>query len=99
MAREKGQGGPAAVRNLVDKSGFSSASALEEFISGARQAEQERLRETQRREQALAEREEAATAREAAALARGSGRPPVEPFWRVPAQPDTTSTTLRLCCA
>ncbi|MCX4666506.1 hypothetical protein OG453_07460 [Streptomyces sp. NBC_01381] len=70
MAREKDQGGRAAVRTLVDKLGFASASALEEFVTGARQTEQERLTEAQRREQALAEREEAAAAREATALAR-----------------------------
>ncbi|MFF8961914.1 hypothetical protein ACF1BK_04020 [Streptomyces globisporus] len=70
MAREKDQGGRAAVRTLIDKLGFSSASALEEFIIGARESEQERLTEAQRREQSLVERKEAAAAREAAALAR-----------------------------
>ncbi|MGX1668544.1 hypothetical protein [Streptomyces sp. NPDC055400] len=70
MAREKDQGGRAAVRGLVDKLGFSSASALEEFVTGARQTEQERLTEAQRREQVLVEREEAAAAREATVLAR-----------------------------
>lgn len=70
MAREKDQGGRAAVRTLVDKLGFSSASALEEFVTSARESEQERLTQTQRREQLLVEREEAAAAREAAAPAR-----------------------------
>lgn len=70
MAREKDQGGRAAVRGLVDKLGFANASALEEFIASARKAEQERLSEAERREQALAEREQAAVARERAALAR-----------------------------
>ncbi|MGW0731850.1 hypothetical protein [Streptomyces sp. NPDC002851] len=70
MAREKDQGGRAAVRSLVDKLGFSSASALEEFIASVRQAEQEQLTEAERREQALADREQAALARESAAVAR-----------------------------
>lgn len=70
MAREKDQGGRAAVRTLVDKLGFSSASALEEFITEARHVEQEQLTEAQRREQALAEREQAALARESAAVAK-----------------------------
>ncbi|MER6425753.1 hypothetical protein [Streptomyces sp. NPDC001137] len=70
MARKKDQGGRAAIRNLVDKLGFPSASALEDFITGARQAEQEQLTEAERREQVLAEREQAALAREEAAIAR-----------------------------
>ncbi|MGW6021219.1 hypothetical protein [Streptomyces sp. NPDC055099] len=70
MAREKDQGGRAAVRSLIDKLGFSSASTLEEFITAVRKAEQEQLTETERREQALAEREQAALARENAAVAR-----------------------------
>ncbi|MEV6839964.1 hypothetical protein AB0N17_36660 [Streptomyces sp. NPDC051133] len=70
MAREKDQGGRAAIRTLVDKLGFSSASALEEFITQARHVEQEQLTEAQRREQALAEREQAAIARETAAAAK-----------------------------
>lgn len=70
MAREKDQGGRAAVRGLVDTLGFSSASALEEFVTGARQAEQEQLTEAQRQEQALTEREKAISAREAAAIAQ-----------------------------
>ncbi|MGD3109448.1 hypothetical protein [Streptomyces sp. YGL11-2] len=70
MAREKDQGGRAAIRGLVDKLGFSSTSALEEFINSARQTEQEQLTETQRREQALAEQEKAVLAREATAVAR-----------------------------
>lgn len=70
MAREKDQGGRAAVRTLVDKLGFPSASALEEFITQVRQVEQEQLTETQRREQALADREQAALARETAASAK-----------------------------
>ncbi|MGG2460601.1 hypothetical protein ACO0M4_12420 [Streptomyces sp. RGM 3693] len=70
MAREKDQGGRAAVRGLVDKLGFSSASSLEEFISRARQAKHEQLTEVERREQVLVEREQAAVVRENTALAR-----------------------------
>ncbi|MGB8946476.1 MAG: hypothetical protein WCD21_40515 [Streptomyces sp.] len=70
MAREKDQGGRAAIRTLVEKLGFANAGALEEHLAGVRQAEQEQLSEAERREQALAEREKAAAAREAAALAR-----------------------------
>ncbi|MFI6089540.1 hypothetical protein [Streptomyces sp. NPDC051218] len=70
MAREKDQGGRAAIRTLVEKLGFANAGALEEHLVGVRQAEQEQLSEAERREQALAEREKAAAAREAAALAR-----------------------------
>ncbi|GHE11391.1 hypothetical protein [Streptomyces alanosinicus] len=70
MAREKDQGGRAAVRGLVEKLGFPSASALEEFITTVRKAEQEQLTEAERREQALAEREKAALGRENAAIAR-----------------------------
>ncbi|MEN8649066.1 hypothetical protein ABCR94_00050 [Streptomyces sp. 21So2-11] len=70
LAREKDQGGRAAVRGLVDKLGFSSTSDLTDFISGQRQAEQEQLTEAQRREQDLDLREKAAIAREAGALTR-----------------------------
>lgn len=70
MAREKDQGGRAAVRTLVDKLGFSSTSALEQFITQARHVEQEQLTEAQHREQALAEREQAAIARETAAATK-----------------------------
>lgn len=70
MAREKDQGGRAAIRNLVDKLGFSNTSALEEFVTGVREAEQEQLTEAERRERVLAEREQAALAREEAAIAR-----------------------------
>ncbi|MFD3667134.1 hypothetical protein [Streptomyces sp. NPDC058672] len=70
MAREKDQGGRAAIRSLVEKLGFANAGALEEHLAGVRQAEQEQLSEAERREQALAEREKAAVAREASALAR-----------------------------
>ncbi|WP_327356377.1 hypothetical protein [Streptomyces sp. NBC_01304] len=70
MAREKDQGGRAAVRSLIEKLGFSNAGALEEYLAGVRQAEQEQLSEAERREQALAAREKDAAAREAAARVR-----------------------------
>ncbi|MEU9120099.1 hypothetical protein AB0C96_09595 [Streptomyces sp. NPDC048506] len=70
MAREKDQGGRAAVRDLIEKLGFSNTGALEEYLAGVRQAEQEQLSEAERREQAVIEREKAAVAREAAALTR-----------------------------
>lgn len=70
LAREKDQGGRAAVRALADKLGFANAAELADYVTGQRQAEQEQLSETQRREQELVAREKAAIAREAAALAR-----------------------------
>ncbi|WP_411129798.1 hypothetical protein [Streptomyces sp. x-19] len=70
LAREKDQGGRAAVRGLVDRLGFSSSAELSEYINVQRQVEQERLSALQRREQDLAAREKAAVAREAQALAR-----------------------------
>ncbi|WP_369387177.1 hypothetical protein AB5J72_05820 [Streptomyces sp. CG1] len=70
MAREKDQGGRAAVRGLVERLGFSNAAALEEFVSAQRQAEDKRLTDTERREQEIIAREKAAAAREATAVAR-----------------------------
>lgn len=70
LAREKDQGGRAAVRSLVDKLGFSSGAELTEYVTVQRQAEQDQLTEAQRREQELSAREKAAAAREAQALAR-----------------------------
>ncbi|MBP2055400.1 hypothetical protein J2Z21_008414 [Streptomyces griseochromogenes] len=70
MAREKDQGGRAAVRGLMERLGFSNAAALEEYVSVQRQAEEQRLTDAERREQEVAEREKAAAAREAAAVAR-----------------------------
>ncbi|MEU0166824.1 hypothetical protein ABZ214_15360 [Streptomyces iakyrus] len=70
MAREKDQGGRAAVRGLVERLGFSNAVALEEYVGAQRQAEEQQLTEAERREQELAEREKAAASRESAAIAR-----------------------------
>ncbi|MCX5206762.1 hypothetical protein OG897_35825 [Streptomyces sp. NBC_00237] len=70
LAREKDQGGRAALRTLADKLGFPSTTDLTEYVTGQRQAEQEQLTESQRREQLLVEREKTAVAREAQALSR-----------------------------
>jgi hypothetical protein len=70
LAREKDQGGRAAIRSLVDKLGFSTGAELTEYVNAQRQAEQEQLTEAQRREQELGAREKAAIAREAQALVR-----------------------------
>ncbi|MFE0642104.1 MULTISPECIES: hypothetical protein [unclassified Streptomyces] len=70
FAREKDQGRRAGVRDLLGQLGFESAKALTEYVQNQRQAEQERLSETERREQAAVERERLAQEREAAAAAR-----------------------------
>src|SRR5436190_347117 len=51
MAREKDQGGRAAVRGLVDKLGFPNLGELEEFVRAQRQAAEQQLSESQQREQ------------------------------------------------
>ncbi|MFG2143640.1 hypothetical protein ACGFRG_05495 [Streptomyces sp. NPDC048696] len=70
LAREKDQGGRAAVRQLVDKLGFSSTTDLTGYLTAQRQAEQQQLSDLQRREQDLALREKTAVEREAQALVR-----------------------------
>ncbi|MEU5435428.1 hypothetical protein AB0G73_18900 [Streptomyces sp. NPDC020719] len=70
LAREKDQGGRAAVRQLVDKLGFSSTTDLTGYLTAQRQAEQQQLSDLERREQDLALREKTAVEREAQALAR-----------------------------
>ncbi|MEU3049022.1 hypothetical protein ABZ705_21370 [Streptomyces sp. NPDC006984] len=70
LAREKDQGGRAAVRALVEKLGFSINTDLTDFVTRQRQTEQDQLTETQRREQDLTTRENAIAAREAQAAAR-----------------------------
>jgi hypothetical protein len=70
LAREKDQGGRAALRSLVDKLGFTTTAELTDYVAGQRQNEQQQLSEAERREQDLAAREEAALKREAQALAR-----------------------------
>ncbi|GGX36540.1 hypothetical protein [Streptomyces noursei] len=70
MAREKDQGGRAAVRSLMDKLGFPNLGELEEFVRAQRQAAEQQLSESQRREQDLSAREQSLAARETAAAAR-----------------------------
>ncbi|MFC4512203.1 hypothetical protein [Streptomyces ehimensis] len=70
LAREKDQGGRAAVRALVERLGFSDSDALEQYLSVVRKAQQDKLSDTQYREVQFAEREKALAAREAAAEAR-----------------------------
>jgi hypothetical protein len=77
FAREKDQGRRAGVRDLLGQLGFDSAKALTEYVQTQRQvaqeqkdAEQARLSEVERREQAAAESERQAREREAAALTR-----------------------------
>ncbi|MGW0822549.1 hypothetical protein [Streptomyces sp. NPDC002845] len=70
LAREKQQGGRAAVKELLEQTGFADAATLTAFIQDKKQAETEALSELERRERAATEREQAASAREAAATAR-----------------------------
>ncbi|MEV4741594.1 hypothetical protein [Streptomyces sp. NPDC049555] len=70
MAREKDQGGRAAVRGLLERLGFADAAALEQYLAVTRKAQEDQLSEAQYREVQLAEREKALTVREAAAIAR-----------------------------
>ncbi|MFD7337858.1 hypothetical protein ACFV98_17900 [Streptomyces violascens] len=70
LAREKDQGGRAALRQLVDKLGFSSTADLTGYVDGQRQVEQQQLSEAERREQELAAREKTALERETQALER-----------------------------
>ncbi|TQK44428.1 hypothetical protein FBY35_5932 [Streptomyces sp. SLBN-118] len=70
LAREKTQGGRAAVKKLLGELGFEDSEALTEFVTTRRDAEQAALTELQRREQATDEKLRAAEAREAQATAR-----------------------------
>ncbi|KOU62119.1 hypothetical protein [Streptomyces sp. IGB124] len=70
LAREKTQGGRAAVKKLLVDLGFDTAEALGEFITTKREADQAALSEIERREQAAAERERQADQRLADAEAR-----------------------------
>ncbi|MFM9596083.1 hypothetical protein ACKI1J_39895 [Streptomyces scabiei] len=69
LAREKTQGGRAAVKKLLGDLGFDSSEALTEFITTKRDAEHAALTEVERREQAAEEKLRTAEAREAQALA------------------------------
>ncbi|WP_329317932.1 hypothetical protein [Streptomyces sp. NBC_01262] len=70
LAREKQQGGRAAMKELLEQTGFADATALAAFIQGQRDAEAAALSELERREKAAADKEQAATQREGAAVAR-----------------------------
>ncbi|MDX3130811.1 hypothetical protein PV367_13650 [Streptomyces europaeiscabiei] len=70
LAREKTQGGRAAVKKLLGDLGFDNSEALTEFVTTKRDADQAALTEVERREQAAEEKLRSAEAREAQALAR-----------------------------
>ncbi|MEW2117657.1 hypothetical protein AB0945_21200 [Streptomyces sp. NPDC005474] len=73
LAREKTQGGRAAVKKLLGDLGFDNSDALTEFITTKRDADQAALTEVERREQAADEKLRSAETREAQALAREHG--------------------------
>ncbi|MFD8209663.1 hypothetical protein ACFV2S_25105 [Streptomyces sp. NPDC059695] len=70
LAREKTQGGRAAVKKLLDGLGFADTEKLTEFVTSTRDAERAALSEVERREQAAEDKLHAAEAREAKAVAR-----------------------------
>ncbi|MEH0586842.1 hypothetical protein QA942_23240 [Streptomyces sp. B21-106] len=70
LAREKTQGGRAAVKKLLGDLGFDSSEALTEFITTKRDADQAALTEVERRELAAEEKLRSAEIREAQALAK-----------------------------
>ncbi|MFE3577929.1 hypothetical protein [Streptomyces vinaceus] len=70
LAREKVQGGRAAVKKLLGDLGFDTAEALGAFITTKREADQAALSEVERREQAAAELERQASQRLADAETR-----------------------------
>lgn len=70
LAREKEQGGRAAIRKLLEQLGFGKAEDLTAFVKAQQDAEAAQLTEVQRREKAAADATAAAAAREAAAAAR-----------------------------
>lgn len=70
LAREKTQGGRAAVKKLLGELGFDNSEALTEFITTKRDADHAALTEVERREQAAEEKLRAAEAREAQAVAK-----------------------------
>lgn len=70
LAREKTQGGRAALKKLLGDLGFDNSEALTEFITTKRDADQAALTEIERREQAAEEKLRAAEARETQAAAR-----------------------------
>lgn len=70
LAREKVQGGRAAVKKLLGDLGFETPEALGAFITTKREADQAALSEVERREQAAAELERQANQRLADAETR-----------------------------
>ncbi|MFJ5895693.1 hypothetical protein ACIQFZ_09565 [Streptomyces sp. NPDC093064] len=70
LAREKQQGGRAAVRDLIEQLGFTKADDLTAFVQQQRDAQTAALSDLERREQAAADKEAAAVQREAQAVAR-----------------------------
>ncbi|MFI6464505.1 hypothetical protein [Streptomyces sp. NPDC050538] len=70
LAREKTQGGRAAVKKLLGDLGFDSSEALTDFITTKRDADQAAMTEIERREQAAEELLRSAETREAQARDR-----------------------------
>ncbi|MFI1100274.1 hypothetical protein [Streptomyces melanogenes] len=70
LAREKTQGGRAAVKKLLGELGFDNSEALTEFITAKRDADQAALTELERREAAAEEKLRTAAARETQAVSR-----------------------------
>ncbi|MEU2558462.1 hypothetical protein ABZ626_03805 [Streptomyces longispororuber] len=70
MAREKTQGGRAAVKKLLGDLGFENSEALSEFVAQKRDADRAALSDVERQEQEAEEKLKAAQAREAQAIAR-----------------------------
>ncbi|MFB7280299.1 hypothetical protein ACFCZV_24640 [Streptomyces hydrogenans] len=70
LAREKTQGGRAAVKKHLDGLGFNDAETLTEFVTAKRHAEQAALSEVERRGQAAEDKLREAEAREALAVTR-----------------------------
>lgn len=70
LAREKTQGGRAAVKKLLGELGFDNSEALTEFVTTKREADKAALTEIERREQVAEEKVKAAETREAQAAAR-----------------------------
>jgi hypothetical protein len=70
LAREKEQGGRAAVKKLLETLGFDKADELSAFVKAQQDAERAQLSEVERREKAAADATAAAAQREVAAAAR-----------------------------
>jgi hypothetical protein len=70
LAREKEQGGRAAVKRLLETLGFEKADELSAFVKAQQDAERAQLTEVERREKAAADATTAAAQREAAAADR-----------------------------